>query len=209
MRYGTGPVAPQGTESPPVSHVTVSRQEARATLDESALAHVLVLAEPGVSEPALLDAIRARADRSAARFTVVVTADVPSPAWSDEANAHRRDAVDRVHAAVEALQASGVAAQGEVLDGSLDASAGDAVRIHRVPGGAIPLEIGAHDDPVGDPEEFGDVGRLRAGVDQHDRRRGACAFGKLVFLRRQLVGVGHGAPRGHRRGHRRSVRSRR
>jgi hypothetical protein len=115
----------------PVSHVTVSPQEARATLDEPALAHVLVLSEPGVSATALLDAIRTRADRSAARFTVVVTADVPSPAWSDEANARRRDAVDRVYAAVEALQASGVAAQGEVLDGSLDGSVRDAVSIHR------------------------------------------------------------------------------
>ncbi len=115
----------------PVSHVTVSQKEARATLDEPGLAHVMVLAQDTVGGEALLDEIRRRADRSPARFTVVLPADVPSPAWGDEAHARRRDAVERVHGAIEELQRSGIAAQGEVADGAIVAAARDAVSAYR------------------------------------------------------------------------------
>ena len=115
----------------PVSHVTVSHKESRATLDEPGLAHVMVVAQDAVGTDALLDEVRRRADRSPARFTVVLPADVPSPAWGDEANAVRRDAVDRVHRAIEELQRSGVAAQGEVADGDILAAARETVGAYR------------------------------------------------------------------------------
>ena len=115
----------------PVSHITVSQREAQATLDEPGLAHVLVFAQDAVGGAAFLDEVRHRADRSPARFTVVLPADVPAPAWGDEANARRRDAVDRVHQAIEDLQRSGVSAQGEVMDGALATAARDAVAVHR------------------------------------------------------------------------------
>ncbi len=116
----------------PVSHVTVSRREATATLAERGLSHVVVLAQDAVGGEGLLSEIRARADRApAARFTLVLPADVPAPAWGDEADSRRRDAVARVHAAVDALQRSGVSIQGEVMDGGLAAAAREAVGVYR------------------------------------------------------------------------------
>jgi cytochrome c oxidase subunit 1 len=115
----------------PVSHVTVSAREARATLDEPGLANVLVLAQDAVGGSALLDEIRARADRSPARFTLVMPADVGTPAWGDEANARRQDAVERVRRAVDELQRSGVSVQGEVMDHGLAASAREAASVYQ------------------------------------------------------------------------------
>jgi hypothetical protein len=115
----------------PVSHVTVSRKESRGSLAEVGLPHVLVLADADADDEALLAEIRRRADRSPARFTVVVAAAVPSPAWGDEANERRRHAVEAVHRGVEDLQASGVSAQGEVMDGTVAGSAREAVNVYR------------------------------------------------------------------------------
>ena len=91
----------------------------------------MVLAQDAVGGEALLDEIHRRADRSPARFTLVLPADLPSPAWGDEANARRHDAVERVHRAIEELQRSGVAAQGEVADGDVVAAARAAVSAYR------------------------------------------------------------------------------
>ena len=115
----------------PVSHITVSHKEARATLDEPGLDHVMVLAPDTIGNEALLDAIRARADRSPARFTLVVPANLPSPAWGEDANALRAKAVQGVHHAIETLQRSGVAVQGEVVDGAIVAGAREAVNAYR------------------------------------------------------------------------------
>ncbi len=115
----------------PVSHVTVSKREARATLAEPGLAHVMVLAQDAVGGEALLGEIRRRADRSPARFTLVLPAELPSPAWGDEANARRQDAVERVHGAIEELQRSGIAAQGEVVDGDILAAVRAAAAAYR------------------------------------------------------------------------------
>jgi hypothetical protein len=115
----------------PVSHVTVSHKEARATLDEPGLGHVMVVAQDAVGGETLLDEIRRRADRSPARFTLVLPAEVPSPAWGDDANVLRGNAVERVHHAVEELQRSGVAVQGEVVDGGIVAGTRETVGVYR------------------------------------------------------------------------------
>ena len=91
----------------------------------------MVLAEDAVGGDALLDEIRRRADRSPARFTLVLPAEVPTPAWGDEANARRSVAVERVHRAIEDLQQSGVAVQGEVVDGGILAAARETVGAYR------------------------------------------------------------------------------
>ncbi len=114
-----------------VSHVTVSRKEARAPIESAGLDHVLVLAPDDNGVEGLLAAVRDRADRSPARFTLVVPADVPYPAWGEDATAKRRACIQRVHHAVEQLQQSGVSVQGEVMDEALVATARDAVSAYR------------------------------------------------------------------------------
>ena len=71
------------------------------------------------------------AELNPARFTLVVPADLPSPAWGEDANALRAKAVQGVHHAIEQLQRSGVAAQGEVVDGNTVAGAREAVNAYR------------------------------------------------------------------------------
>jgi cytochrome c oxidase subunit 1 len=114
-----------------VSHVTVSRKEARATLDVPGLPHVLVLAPDENGIDGVMSTIRSRADRAPARFTLVVPAAVPYPAWGDEATARRRVAIERVHRALDELQRAGVSVQGEVMDGDIGAVARDAVEVYR------------------------------------------------------------------------------
>jgi hypothetical protein len=78
-----------------------------------------------------MSTIRSRADRAPARFTLVVPAAVPYPAWGEAATARRRAAIERVHRALDELQRAGVAVQGEVMDGDLGAAARDAVGVYR------------------------------------------------------------------------------
>jgi hypothetical protein len=61
----------------------------------------------------------------------VLPAEVPTPAWGDEANVRRSDAVGRVHGAIQELQLSGVAVQGEVVDGGILVAAREAVGAYR------------------------------------------------------------------------------
>ena len=91
----------------------------------------MVLAKDAVGSDALLDEVRRRADRSPARFTLVLPAEVPAPAWGDEANARRSVAIEGVHRAIEELQQSGVAVQGEVVDGGILAAARETVGAYR------------------------------------------------------------------------------
>jgi len=98
-----------------VSHVTVAPNQATAGIVDDAVGHLMIVAGDGVDD-ALLDAIRARVDADPSRITLVVPANVPDPEWGDEATEARRAAIATVHDAVERLQASGVIAQGEVLD---------------------------------------------------------------------------------------------
>ena len=53
------------------------------------------------------------------------------PGWTDEAEEQRTASFDRVRGTIDALQAAGVQARGEVLDGDAAAAARVAVTAHK------------------------------------------------------------------------------
>jgi hypothetical protein len=59
--------------------------------------------------------------------TILCPMALDGPGWTDEAEERRRRAAARVRAAIDALQAAGIQARGEVLDGD----AAEAARIAR------------------------------------------------------------------------------
>ncbi len=101
-----------------VSHLTMAPGQATAGIVDRTLEHLMIVAGDGV-DAGLLDAIRARVDREPARISLVLPANVPAPEWGDDATEARRIAIAAVHDAVQQLQASGVTAQGEVIDGDV------------------------------------------------------------------------------------------
>jgi cytochrome c oxidase subunit 1 len=133
----------------PVTHVVVTPEEALEPVSAPGVEHVLVVANEPVGGTSLADAIRARADRGPARFTIVVPLALPRPTWSDEAIAIREAAIGRVRAAVDQLLESGVQIQGEVVDGD----AVEAVRGALVPHRPKEILLGTYPGEPGAPDE--------------------------------------------------------
>ncbi|MEW6581990.1 MAG: cytochrome c oxidase subunit I [Actinomycetota bacterium] len=114
----------------PLTHVVVTRSEAREPLGGPAVTHLLVLACDAAGTPGLTDALVARADREPISVTVACPLGLAGATWSEEAGARRAAAVARVRAAVDRLHDAGIAAQGEVIDGDAAAAVATLIPVH-------------------------------------------------------------------------------
>jgi hypothetical protein len=104
-----------------------------------------VIAEDALVNGAIVEALRERADREAIGAILLYPMALEGPGWTDEAEELRSAASDRVSGAIGRLQAAGVQARGEVLDGDAaeagrvarDAHAAQAVLIVATRGGRL------------------------------------------------------------------------
>jgi cytochrome c oxidase subunit 1 len=110
-----------------ITRVVVRADEARAPLSGAGIRRVAVIADRALGAHGMVDALRERADREPVTAVVLAPMALDGPGWTDEAEAQRAEASDRVRGAIDALAAVGVQASGEVLDGD----AGEAARIAR------------------------------------------------------------------------------
>lgn len=111
----------------PTSHLVVRGDDARAVTVASPLPLVMVVATDAVGAGEFAAAVRARADASPARFTLVTPLDLPQPLWGEEAGEIRRQAGVRMVATVNALVSTGVSVQGEVMDAAAPAALRQAI----------------------------------------------------------------------------------
>ncbi len=114
-----------------VTRVVVSPEEAFEPLSRPGVTRVAVLADDGLGGRGLVEALRRRADESPIAVVLLHPMALTGPGWTDEAEEVRSAATERVRATIEALQAVGVQARGEVLDGDGATAARVAVTDHR------------------------------------------------------------------------------
>jgi cytochrome c oxidase subunit 1 len=110
-----------------ITRVVVRPDEARAPLARPGVSRVAVIVDEALGNGALVDALRERADRGPIATTILYPMALDGPGWTDEAEEVRSAASDRIRQAIDRLQAAGVQARGEVLDGD----AGEAARVAR------------------------------------------------------------------------------
>jgi hypothetical protein len=115
----------------PVTHVVVTPTEARTPATGKGIRHVVVLSKDAIGTDHLLSALRGRAEAEPVRFTIIAPLDLPPPSWSDEAAERRRAAIAKVQRTVDALQAEGFGATGEVVDGGAGRALTEVVRTDR------------------------------------------------------------------------------
>lgn len=137
-----------------VTRVVVTPQEAAEPMTAAGVLQLSVVANAAIGSDALLAALRERADLSAPgegpsalkrwsgrvgpqsqvaiAVTLLAPLDLAGPGWTGDAEGQRGAAVDRVRATIDRLQADGIQAKGEVLDGD----AADAARIAHTAHGA-------------------------------------------------------------------------
>jgi hypothetical protein len=135
----------------PVTHVTITADEARAPVQASGVRHVLVVANDPMGSEALERPLLERADQSPTRYTLVAPLDLPPPTWSDEAVAAREAGVVRVRRAVDRLIDAGVQVQGEVVDGDAFEAVRGALSLHR----PDEILVAAYADEPGAPDREG------------------------------------------------------
>ena len=87
------------------------------------MTQVAVIADEALGGEGLSKALHERADRGPIGVVLLAPMALEGPGWTDEAEALRAATAERVRAAIDALQASGVHARGEVLDGDAAAAA--------------------------------------------------------------------------------------
>jgi cytochrome c oxidase subunit 1 len=115
-----------------ITRVVVLPEDARRPLDHPGVRRVAVIADDAaLGAEGLVQALRERADREPIAVVLLDPMDLAGPGWTDEAEEQRTAAFDRVRAAIEALQAVGIQARGEVLDGGAAAAAHVAVTAHK------------------------------------------------------------------------------
>jgi cytochrome c oxidase subunit I len=107
----------------PVNHVIVPRAATLAPVTAAGVDQLLVIANGSAGTDALAAALIARADKAPINVVLACAVNIEGPDWTDAAEAARADAVQRVRATVERLQAAGVSATGEVIDRDAAAAA--------------------------------------------------------------------------------------
>jgi hypothetical protein len=120
-----------------ITRVVVSRAEAREPLALPGVSTVAVIADLALSDQGLVDVLRARADRRPISAILLDPMDLTAAGWTDEAEEQRARATERVRTAIDRLQAAGIQARGEVLDGD----AGEAARVAGAVHGADELLV--------------------------------------------------------------------
>jgi hypothetical protein len=110
-----------------VTRVVVRPDQAREPLARPGVTRVAVIADDALANGGLVEALRERADRQPMATVLLYPMALEGPGWTDEAEEIRSAASERVRLAIDRLQAAGVQARGEVLDGD----AADAARIAR------------------------------------------------------------------------------
>jgi hypothetical protein len=110
-----------------VTRVVVRPDEAREPLARPGVTRIAVVADEALVNGALVEALRERADREAIGAVLLYPMALEGPGWTDEAEEARSAASERVRGAIEQLQAAGIQARGEVLDGD----AAEAARVAR------------------------------------------------------------------------------
>jgi hypothetical protein len=114
-----------------VTRVVVRPDEARAPLARPGVTSLAVVADDALVNGALVEALRERADRGPLATILLYPMALDGPGWTDEAEEARSAASERVRGAIDRLQAAGVQARGEVLDGDAAAAARVARDVHR------------------------------------------------------------------------------
>jgi hypothetical protein len=120
-----------------ITRVVVSRAEAREPLALPGVSTVAVIADLALSDQGLVEVLRARADRRPISAILLDPMDLTAAGWTDEAEEQRARATERVRTAIDRLQAAGIQARGEVLDGD----AGEAARVAGAVHGADELLV--------------------------------------------------------------------
>jgi hypothetical protein len=115
-----------------VTRVVVRPDEARAPLARPGVTRLAVVADDALVNGGLVEALRERADREAIGAVLLYPMALEGPGWTDEAEETRAAASERVRGAIDRLQAAGIQARGEVLDGD----AAEAARVARDAHGA-------------------------------------------------------------------------
>jgi cytochrome c oxidase subunit I len=100
-----------------ITRVIVSPEEATEPLARPGVTRVAVVADDALGGDGLVAALRDRADAEPIATVLLHPMALTGPGWTDEAESIRDGATARVRAAIDALQAVGVQARGEVLDG--------------------------------------------------------------------------------------------
>jgi cytochrome c oxidase subunit 1 len=116
----------------PVTRIVVTPGEARQPATGAGVRNLAVIANETLGSEGLLAALRSRADREAVRVMLLCPLGLAGPVWTDEAEEARREAVARVRAVVDQLQADGIIAAGEVINGGDEEAVRVAVRAHHV-----------------------------------------------------------------------------
>ena len=106
-----------------ITRVVVRPEEAREPLARAGVTQIAVIADEALGGEGLSKALHERADRGPIGAVLLAPMALEGPGWTDEAEALRAATAERVRAAIDALQASGVHARGEVLDGDAAAAA--------------------------------------------------------------------------------------
>jgi len=142
-----------------ISRVVVSPEEAGEPLSRPGVSRVAVLADDGLGGTGLVEALRRRADESPISVVLLFPMALSGPGWTDDAEEQRTAATERVRATISGLQAVGVQARGEVLDGDAAAAARVAVAEH---GADVVLVAATSGDRLGSDDVLGAV-RAAAG----------------------------------------------
>jgi cytochrome c oxidase subunit 1 len=113
-----------------ITRVVVRPEEARAPLARPGVAQVAVVADEGLGADGLIAALRERADQRPIGVILLLPMHLEGPGWTDEAEEARARAFTRVRSAIDGLQAVGVQARGEVLDGDAAEATRVAISAH-------------------------------------------------------------------------------
>ncbi len=113
-----------------ITRVVVRPEDARQPLALPGVTQVAVVADEGLGSDELVAALRERADRHPIGVIVLLPLHLEGPGWTDEAEDLRTRAFDRVRATIDGLQAVGVQARGEVLDGDAASATRVAISDH-------------------------------------------------------------------------------
>lgn len=113
-----------------ITRVVVRPEEATEPLARPGVTRVAVVADDALGGSALVEALRDRADAQPLAAVILYPMALDGPGWTDEAEETRSAATERVRRAIEGLQAVGVQARGEVLDGDAAVAARVATADH-------------------------------------------------------------------------------
>ncbi|MGD9696467.1 MAG: cytochrome c oxidase subunit I [Thermoleophilia bacterium] len=106
-----------------ISRVAVLPEEAGRPLAASGVTRVAVIADQAFGSDEVTEALRDRSDVGPIAISLLYPMGLTGPGWTDEAEEARTAATERVRVGIDALQAAGLQADGEVLDGDVAAAA--------------------------------------------------------------------------------------